>query len=72
MVRLRVALTATPLYGHVAPVLLGHALAQRGHTVTLLTGEAFRDLAVSQGLRFVALPADAEIPNALASTDGCG
>ncbi len=65
MVRLRVALTATPLYGHVAPLVsLGHALAQRGHTVTLLTGEAFRDLAVSQGLRFVALPADAEIPDA--------
>ena len=60
---LRVALTATPLYGHVAPlVAVGRALARRGHHVTLLTGRDFRDLVVGQGLGFVALPASADIP----------
>lgn len=59
---LRVALTATPLYGHVAPlVAVGRALGRRGHHVTVLTGRAFRDLVVGQGLGFVALPAAADL-----------
>ena len=62
VVPLRVVLTATPLYGHVAPLVsIGHALRQRGHEVTLLTGERFRGLALAQDLRFVPLPVAANI-----------
>ena len=60
--RLRVALTATPLYGHVAPlVAVGEALVQRGHEVTLLTGARFADLAARHGLGFTPLPIEADV-----------
>ena len=59
---LRVALTATPLYGHVAPLLaVAQALGRRGHQVTVLTGEPFRDLVTGQGLGFAPLPPAADI-----------
>lgn len=59
---LRVVLTATPLYGHVAPlVVVGGNLVRRGHEVTLLTGPEFRDLAGRHGLDFVPLPAGADL-----------
>ncbi len=57
-----VLLTATPLLGHVNPMLgLGRALRRRGFDVTLLTGPAFESLARVHGLRFAALPAQAAI-----------
>jgi MGT family glycosyltransferase len=62
---LRVVLTATPLYGHVAPLaVVGRNLVRRGHEVTLLTGREFGDLAVRNGLDFVPLPRSADVPTA--------
>ena len=59
---LRVVVTTTPLYGHVAPLLdVARALAGRGHEVTVLTGEEFRELVVRTGLAFAALPPAADI-----------
>jgi len=59
---LRIAVTATPLYGHVAPLLgVARALARRGHEVTVLTGREFRDLVVGDGLVFAPLPRAADI-----------
>lgn len=55
-----VLLTATPLLGHVNPMLgLGRALRSRGFDVTLLTGAGFEALARLHGLRFAALPSQA-------------
>ena len=57
-----VLLTATPLLGHVNPMLgLGRALRARGFEVTLLTGAAFESLTRLHGLRFAPLPPQAAI-----------
>lgn len=54
-------LVATPLYGHVSPVVtVGRALAGRGHQVTVLTGAAYRPLVRSSGLAFRPLPPAAD------------
>ena len=62
-------LTATPLYGHVAPMLaVGAALRARGHRVRLLTGAGYRTAARDHDLEFVALPPAAE----LGAEERCG
>ena len=58
-------LCAPPVYGHLAPLVdVGRDLAERGHEITVLTGSKYRDLVVGAGLRFVALPADADFDDA--------
>jgi MGT family glycosyltransferase len=58
----RVLLTATPLLGHVQPmVTVGRALLEHGHTVAILTGERYRDLVEQHGLELVPLPPAADI-----------
>lgn len=57
-----VLLTATPLFGHVHPMLgVGRGLRDRGHHVTLLTGRGFEDETRAHGLDFVPLPAETDI-----------
>ncbi|HET9650154.1 MAG TPA: nucleotide disphospho-sugar-binding domain-containing protein [Microlunatus sp.] len=54
-------LVATPLFGHVSPVVtVGAALAERGHDVVVMTGAPFADLVRSHGLEFRSLPEDAD------------
>lgn len=49
-------LCATPVHGHVTPVLgIGRALVERGHRVVLLTGSRFARQAADAGLEFRAL-----------------
>jgi MGT family glycosyltransferase len=58
---LNLLLTATPLHGHVRPMLaIGRALLDRGHPVTVLTGADYEALVTTQGLGFRALPAAAD------------
>ncbi|MFT2690423.1 glycosyltransferase [Clavibacter zhangzhiyongii] len=58
-------LCAPPIYGHLAPlVTVGRGLAARGHGITVLTGEKYRDLVTGAGLRFAPLPADADFDDA--------
>lgn len=65
---LNVLLTATPLHGHVLPMVsIGSALLERGHRVTLLTGADFEALTTGHGLRFQALQADADFRSQRAS-----
>jgi UDP:flavonoid glycosyltransferase YjiC (YdhE family) len=48
---------SSPIYGHVVPqVEIGRYLVGQGHTVRMLTGSRFKDIVVSAGLEFVALP----------------
>ncbi len=55
-------LGATPLYGHVAPILgIGRHLAAQGHSVTMLTGSRFRGAVEAAGIRHVALAAEADL-----------
>ncbi len=57
-----VLLTATPLFGHVNPMLgVGRGLRDRGHQVTVLTGRAFGPEVQAQGLGFVPLPAETDL-----------
>lgn len=60
-----VLLTATPLFGHVNPMLgIGRGLRERGHQVTLLTGRSFAAATRAAGLHFVPLPTETDIlPN---------
>ncbi|WP_114558674.1 glycosyltransferase [Desertihabitans aurantiacus] len=54
-------LCATPLYGHVSPVLaVGRRLRERGHRVLMLTGARFAEQVARSGLTLVPLPAAAE------------
>jgi UDP:flavonoid glycosyltransferase YjiC (YdhE family) len=49
-------LCATPVYGHVAPILaVGEHLLGQGHRVLMLTGSRFAERATSAGLEFHAL-----------------
>jgi len=58
----RYLLAATPLSGHVAPLVqIGATLRSRGHTVTVLTTTEFADAVTRAGLRFTALPAGTAI-----------
>ncbi|MDT0317617.1 glycosyltransferase [Streptomyces millisiae] len=57
----RVVVAATPLHGHVTPLLTVAAdLVARGHHVTVLTGARFAGRATALGARFVPLPAEAD------------
>lgn len=50
-------LAATPLPGHVLPMLrIGQDLVRRGHRVRMLTGARFADAARTAGLGFIPLP----------------
>jgi UDP:flavonoid glycosyltransferase YjiC (YdhE family) len=58
-------LPATPIYGHVTPmVAIGRGLVERGHQVTLLTGRKYADTARTAGLGFRPLPAEADYDDA--------
>jgi UDP:flavonoid glycosyltransferase YjiC (YdhE family) len=49
-------LCATPVYGHVAPILaIGEHLRSRGHRVLMLTGTRFAERVTAAGLEFHAL-----------------
>ncbi|MDT5064047.1 MAG: hypothetical protein QOK02_202 [Mycobacterium sp.] len=57
----RYLLGASPLAGHVMPMLtIAADLRQRGHDVTLVTAASFREAAIRRGLRAVDLPAQAQ------------
>ncbi|WP_307859706.1 nucleotide disphospho-sugar-binding domain-containing protein [Curtobacterium flaccumfaciens] len=43
---------------------VGRSLVERGHEITVLTGSKYRELVVGAGLRFAALPADADFDDA--------
>ncbi|WP_410872061.1 glycosyltransferase [Nocardia sp. A7] len=59
----RYLLAATPIVGHVLPILgIGADLRRRGHDVCLLTGEQYRDRVRRAGMRLAVLPPDAHIP----------
>jgi MGT family glycosyltransferase len=61
-------LAATPLPGHVLPMLrIGQDLVRRGHQVRMLTGAPFADAAQTAGLAFVPLP-----PNSVAGSQSAG
>ena len=54
-------LAATPIPGHVLPMLrIGADLRRRGHDVCLLTGDRFRETTCAAGLRAAVLPPDAQ------------
>ncbi|MFG1934686.1 glycosyltransferase [Mycobacterium sp. NPDC048908] len=56
----RYLIAASPIPGHVMPLLLvGRDLRRRGHDVTVLTGAEHREAIRDAGLRSVALPAAA-------------
>jgi rhamnosyltransferase subunit B len=56
--------------GDVFPYIgLGQRLRQRGHRVTLLSGERYRQLAVQSGFHFEALATEAETQEMLADPD---
>ncbi|MFD5466460.1 glycosyltransferase [Kitasatospora sp. NPDC127059] len=57
----RIITTALPAHGHVSPLLAISAdLAARGHEVVFLGGSRFAEAAGRAGVRFAALPADAD------------
>ncbi|MER7754170.1 nucleotide disphospho-sugar-binding domain-containing protein [Kitasatospora sp. NPDC097643] len=57
----RIITTAIPAHGHTSPMLAISAdLAARGHEVTFLGGARFAGAAERAGVRFVALPAEAD------------
>lgn len=50
-------LAASPVHGHVSPMLaIGEDLVRRGHEVRLLTGARFASAAAAAGVKHVALP----------------
>ena len=54
-------LAATPIHGHVGPVLeIAAYLHERGHDVTLLTGTRFRETVEGRGVRFAPLSGKAD------------
>ncbi|MGV9408807.1 glycosyltransferase [Nocardia sp. NPDC003693] len=58
----RYLVAASPIPGHVAPMLTVAAdLARRGHQVRFLTGESFLETVTAQGISCSALPADAAV-----------
>ncbi|MBF6301375.1 glycosyltransferase family 1 protein [Nocardia amamiensis] len=57
----RYLLAASPIPGHVLPILsIGADMVRRGHSVRLLTGREFITPAAVRGMRAVALPGRAE------------
>lgn len=65
----KVIIAATPIYGHVAPLVsISAELVSRGHQVTFLTGAAFRSSVQRTGASYVPLGGDADfdISNAAA------
>ncbi|MGF0319607.1 nucleotide disphospho-sugar-binding domain-containing protein [Nocardia fluminea] len=59
----RYLLAATPIAGHVLPMLgIGADLQRRGHDVCLLTGEQYSDRVRRAGMRLAMLPRDAHVP----------
>ncbi|MFD3744047.1 glycosyltransferase [Nocardia sp. NPDC058633] len=59
----RYLLAATPIAGHVLPMLgIGADLRRRGHDVCLLTGDQYSDRVRRAGMRSAVLPRDAHIP----------
>jgi len=51
-----VLLASNPIHGHVGPILqVGERLAERGHSVTMVTGTRFRERVEAVGARFVPL-----------------
>ncbi len=57
----RYLLAATPIYGHVAPLLaIGRHLTARGHDVTFLTGSRFHGAVDATGARHVSLHGKAD------------
>jgi UDP:flavonoid glycosyltransferase YjiC (YdhE family) len=56
----RYLLAASPLAGHVTPMLtIAADLRRRGHQVTFMTAASYRDAIVSRGLRAASLPVQA-------------
>lgn len=57
----RIIVAATPIYGHVAPlVAIAAALVSRRHHVTFLAGAAFKAASERTGAGFVALSGNAD------------
>ena len=58
---LNVLLAATPLDGHVGPLVgIGRGFVEGGHRATLVTGSDYRRAAEGNGMTLRALPADAD------------
>ncbi len=56
-----IIIAATPIYGHVAPLrAIAAHLVQRGHSVTFLTGSAFKRFVEGTGAVFAALTGNAD------------
>ncbi len=54
----RVLLCASPIYGHVAPMItIGRHLVSSGHQVSILTGSRFADAVRAAGMEAISLPA---------------
>jgi UDP:flavonoid glycosyltransferase YjiC (YdhE family) len=54
-------LCATPVYGHVAPmIVVGRHLVEAGHRVRMLTGARFAGAVTAAGIEHVVLPAGAD------------
>lgn len=67
----RYLVAATPIPGHVAPMLAVAAdLRRRGHQVRVLSGAAFATAAQSSDVPFVPLPADAQVVRVPESSAG--
>ncbi|WP_433514770.1 glycosyltransferase [Nonomuraea sp. CA-143628] len=57
----KILVAATPVHGHVAPLLtIAADLVRRGHEVTVLTGARFKDRTEAVGAFFTALPEEAD------------
>ncbi|MEU6720358.1 nucleotide disphospho-sugar-binding domain-containing protein [Nonomuraea sp. NPDC046802] len=57
----KIIVAATPVHGHVAPLLTVAAdLVRRGHQVTVLTGARFKERTEAVGAFFMALPGEAD------------
>ncbi len=58
-------LPATPIYGHVTPIVaIGRGLHERGHRVTVLTGRTYADTVRCAGLEFRPLPEEIDYDDA--------
>jgi MGT family glycosyltransferase len=63
--RLRILLCATPIHGHVRPLVdIGRGLASRGHAVTMLTGRKYRAAAEQNDLTWWPIPPEIDYDDA--------
>lgn len=63
--QLRILLCATPIHGHVRPMVdIGRGLASRGHAVTLLTGRKYRTAAEQNDLTWRPIPPEVDYDDA--------